>query len=102
MSSDLQVQTSYGLWDAGRGAFHGPSLRRAMVGRGWTVDDFAHTTRLNSGSIRNALHGRRVHDATAIRIFQALEKRKPMQVAVDVATAVEADSSYAMWEGPQR
>jgi hypothetical protein len=37
---------------------------------------------MNSASLYNALAGRRVRDGTAIRIFDTLEKRSPMTVAL--------------------
>lgn len=69
------------LWDAAARAFHGPILRRAIVARAWTPEEFARATRLHPGSIYNALQGRPVRDATAIRIFEALEKRQPMSLS---------------------
>jgi predicted transcriptional regulator len=70
-----------GLWDPCKGAFDGPALRRAIVSRGWTPHEFARATRLNVGSIYNAMRGKRVRDATVIRVFEVLEKRDPMRVA---------------------
>jgi predicted transcriptional regulator len=73
------------LWSAATGGFDGPALRRAIVARGWTVPEFARAARMNSASLYNALRGRRVRDSTAIRIFDTLEKRSPMGVALEVA-----------------
>ena len=70
------------LWDPARGSFAGSRLRRAIVARGWTPEEFAQYTGLHATSIYNALHGRRVRDTTAIKIFAALEKRQPMTIAV--------------------
>jgi predicted transcriptional regulator len=69
-----------GLWDATAGAFVGANLRRSIVARGWTVPDFARASRLDPGSVYGAIQGRRVRDATAIRIFETLERRSPMTV----------------------
>jgi predicted transcriptional regulator len=71
-----------GLWDAEARAFYGARLHRAVIARGWTADEFARMTRLNAASIHNAMRGRRVRDATAIRIFEALEKQQPMAVSL--------------------
>jgi hypothetical protein len=71
-----------GLWDPITGAFVGVRLHRAIVARGWTLPEFALVTRLHLGSVYNAVKGKAVRDATAIRIFEALEKRRPMMVAV--------------------
>jgi hypothetical protein len=72
-----------GLWDAGTGSFHGSSLRRAIVARGWTAYEFSRMSKLNVGSVYNAIRGKAVRDATAIRIFETLEKRPPMEIALD-------------------
>ena len=72
-----------GLWSAETRAFNGPPLRRAIVARGWTTAEFARMARVNVASVYNALSGRRVRDGTAIRIFETLEKRNPMMVAVE-------------------
>jgi predicted transcriptional regulator len=70
-----------GLWDATAGAFVGANLRRSILARGWTVPDFARASRIDPGSVYAAIHGRRVRDTTAIRIFETLERRSPMTVA---------------------
>lgn len=72
-----------GLWSAETRAFNGPRLRRAIVARGWTTAEFARTARVKVASVYNALSGRRVRDGTAIRIFETLERRNPMMVAVE-------------------
>jgi len=69
-----------GLWDAAQGAFYGSSLHQSIVARGWTIKDFARASQLDPGSIYGAIRGRRVRDATAIRIFETLERRRPMTV----------------------
>jgi predicted transcriptional regulator len=71
------------LWSAEARAFDGPRLRRAIIARGWTTSEFAKAARVNVASVYNALSGRRVRDGTAIRIFETLEKREPMMVAVE-------------------
>lgn len=73
------------LWNPETPAFDGPRLRRAIVARGWTVATFAGVARINVASLYNALKGRRVRDTTAVRIFETLERRQPMTVAVDIA-----------------
>lgn len=70
------------LWDPATGAFDGPLLRRAIIARGWTIPEFARLTRAHVATIYHALKGRRVRDSTAIRIFEALEKRSPMPIAI--------------------
>ena len=70
-----------GFYDGAACTFDGESLRRAIVGRGWTVRAFAHDAAVNIGTVYNALAGRRVTDETAIRIFKTLEKRRPMELA---------------------
>jgi predicted transcriptional regulator len=69
-----------GLWDAAQGAFYGSILHQSIVARGWTIKDFARASRLDPGSVYHAIHGGRVRDATAIRIFQTLERRPPMTI----------------------
>jgi predicted transcriptional regulator len=70
------------LWNAECQAFDGVRLRRAIVARGWTAPEFARAAKLNVQSIYNALSGKAVRDGTAIRIFEALEKRQPMASAL--------------------
>lgn len=71
-----------GLWDAEDGSFYGSHLRRSIVARGWTVPEFARASRLDPGSVYAAIQGRRVRDATAIRIFSTLERRPPMAIVL--------------------
>ena len=78
-----QAQANEWLWNAETRAFDGPRLRRAIIARGWTTSEFARAARVNVASVYNALSGRRVRDGTAIRIFETLEKRNPMMVAVE-------------------
>jgi predicted transcriptional regulator len=73
---------STALWSSETRAFDGGALRRAIVARGWTAPEFARAARMNSASLYNALAGRRVRDGTAVRIFDTLEKRPPMTVAL--------------------
>ena len=75
-----------GLWDENIHSFRGGALRRAILARGWTIPDFARATRLHTASVYNAVKGRPVRDSTAIRIFEALEKREPMSVATQLAS----------------
>lgn len=76
----IEQENARGLWDAASGAFVGASLRRSIVARGWTIPAFARASRLDPGSVYAAIHGRRVRDTTAIRIFETLERRQPMTV----------------------
>jgi predicted transcriptional regulator len=71
-----------GLWDETTHGFRGKALHRAILARGWTVPEFARTARVHPASIYHALDSRRVRDSTAIRIFEALEKRQPMLIAI--------------------
>jgi predicted transcriptional regulator len=71
------------IWNPARKAFEGPMLHRALIARGYTVDEFARESGVKSWSLYNALKGRHVRDATAIKIFKALEKRNPMTVVYE-------------------
>lgn len=68
------------LWSAASGSFDGPLLRRAIVARGWTAQEFAEASGLTPASIYSALRGRRVRDRTALKIFRALARREPSAV----------------------
>jgi hypothetical protein len=65
------------LWSPHSGAFNGPRLRRALVARGWTAQEFAASAGITSASIYSALRSHRVRDRTAIKIFRALARREP-------------------------
>ncbi|GEM_PF-5283433 len=69
------------LWNPYVRRFDGPSLRLAIVARGWTVKEFARAAAVDVGSVNNAIAGKRLRDATVIRMFEALQKREPMPVA---------------------
>jgi predicted transcriptional regulator len=71
-----------GLWDDTSHVFRSWALHRAILACGWTVPEFARASMVHPASIYRALDGRRVRDSTAIRIFEALEKRQPMLIAV--------------------
>jgi hypothetical protein len=77
----VAVVPSTGLWRPETHNFDGPRLLRAIVARGWTIADFADAAHLHAATVYNAVQGRRVRDATAIAIFETLEKRQPMQIA---------------------
>ena len=79
---DSEPPGGAGLWDANVHGFRGAVLQRAILARGWTVSDFARAARVHPASVYNALNGSRVRDSTAIRIFETLEKRQPMSVAI--------------------
>lgn len=68
------------LWHPEDGRFDPGRLRRAIVSRGWTVTEFAQVARIYPGTLYRALTGRPTNDGTAIRIFQTLEKRRPMDM----------------------
>jgi hypothetical protein len=64
------------LWDAATGYFEPSVLRRAIVGRGWTVEDFARDAGLNQATVYALLGRKRVpHPTTAIAIFRTLSQR---------------------------
>ena len=65
------------LWSAEIRGFDGDRLHLAILSRGWTVDEFARTARLHPASVYNALRSRRIRDATALRIFETLDRRTP-------------------------
>jgi hypothetical protein len=72
-------QGDRGLWSPLTGAFRGPRLRRAIVSRGWTAQEFAVAAGLTSASIYSALRGHKVRDRTALKIFRALAHREPIR-----------------------
>lgn len=65
------------LWDAASGQFNGVQLRAAIVGRGWTVGEFARDARVSRACVYKALAGRAVSDRTVVSILAALEARRP-------------------------
>ena len=67
------------LVSAGAG-LQGPSLRRALLLRGWTAREFATVARVSRPCLYSALQRRRVSDLTAIRIFETLSRRQPVVV----------------------
>jgi hypothetical protein len=69
------------LWNPAVSRFDGPRLRLAIVSRGWTVAEFARASRVDIGSVHNAIKGKRLRDSTVIRMFETLEKRVPMSIA---------------------
>lgn len=66
------------LWSPLTGAFNGPRLRKAIVSRGWTAQEFGTVAGLTAASIYSAMRGHRVRDRTALKIFRALGNREPM------------------------
>ena len=68
------------LWNAATGRFDGGRLRLAIVSRGWTLAGFADAAGIHLATVYSAVNGNRVRDAVAIRIFNALEKRKPSEL----------------------
>lgn len=64
------------LWDAATGYFEPAVLRRAIVGRGWTVEDFSRDAGINQATVY-ALLGRKraARPTTAIAIFRTLSQR---------------------------
>ena len=71
------------LWNPEIRRFDGPRLRLAIVSRGWTVREFARAARIDVGSVNNAIRGKKLRDATVIRMFETLQKREPMSVTED-------------------
>ncbi len=70
------------LWDGGTKRFDGPRLLHAIVVRGWTVEEFAAAARppMNPNTVRNAVHGKSCWATTARRIYETLDKRRPLEV----------------------
>jgi len=68
------------LWSASTSSFNGPMLRRAIITRGWTAQEFAEACDLTAACIYSALRGRRVRDRTALKIFRGLTRRQPSTV----------------------
>jgi predicted transcriptional regulator len=71
------------LWNPATRSFEGAMLHRALIARGYTVDEFAKDSGVKHWSLYNALKGRRIRDQTAIKIFKTLEKRNPMPVVYE-------------------
>src|SRR2546421_4914150 len=63
------------LWDPASGQFDVSRLRAAIVGRGWTVPEFAATAGASRGTVYRALGGIAVSDRTGVRGISALESR---------------------------
>jgi predicted transcriptional regulator len=51
------------------------ALRTAIVGRGWTVRDFAATAGISRACIYNVLHRHAASDRTVVRIAATLATR---------------------------
>ena len=79
---DSEAPGGAGLWDETVHGFRGAVLQRAILARGWTVSDFARAAHVHPAAVYNALNGSRARASTAIRIFETLEKRQPMSVAI--------------------
>ena len=71
------------LYDSERRAFLGDRLRVALIARDFTPETLAGKAELDVTSIYNALRGRPVRPTTAIKIFKALDGRKPMKIVYD-------------------
>jgi len=65
------------LWDPGSGRFDPARLRRAILIRGLTADDFALSADCSRTSVYKALSGAGVRDRTALAIVAALERVPP-------------------------
>jgi transcriptional regulator of acetoin/glycerol metabolism len=65
------------LWDPCTGRFDAPSLRAAIVMRGWTPDEFARAAGVGRTTIYKVLGGEGVRGRTAIAIFNGLALRRP-------------------------
>ena len=71
------------LYDGEKRAFIGDRLRVALIARDFTPETFANKADLEISSIYNALNGKPVRLTTAIKIFKALDSRKPMPIVYD-------------------
>lgn len=78
------------MWDPRSGSFDGPRLRLAIVSRGWTIPDFASAAGVHMATVYSAVNGNRVRDGVAIRIFGALERRKPGELFIPVPATLGA------------
>jgi predicted transcriptional regulator len=63
------------LWDAASGRFQPVRLRGAIVGRAWTVREFAMASGVSPACLYNALRGLAVSDRTVVRIVTTLAGR---------------------------
>jgi hypothetical protein len=66
-------------WDPATRTFDGLLLHRFMIRGEWSVPRLAVATRRTETTIRNALHGRPISDATTGAIARAL--RRPYEPA---------------------
>jgi len=63
------------LWNPATRSFEGPMLHRALIARGYTVDEFAKDSGVKHWSLYNALKGRRVRDETIERLARSSSAR---------------------------
>lgn len=73
------LQPDRPLWDAASGRFNPVALRSAIVGRGWTVRDFAASAGVSRACLYNAMRRRAVSDRTVVRIAATLATREPFR-----------------------
>ena len=71
------------LWDPATGRFDAVRLRRAMVLRAWTPNEFAREAGCGRTSIYKAMTGYGVRDSTAIKILSALQRCQPRLSNID-------------------
>ncbi len=71
------------LYDADGGRFATDALWLALIARDFTPQQFAEKAGLEVSSVYNALKGRRVRRTTALKIFKALESRRPMNIVYE-------------------
>lgn len=72
------------LWDAETGRFYGAALRRVMVVRGWTADDFAEEAGISRACAYGALAGRPVRLTTVVKVFNALRGQPALSTAAEL------------------
>ena len=77
-----QADSPKRFWNPQTGMFDPVQLRQAIVLRGWTVREFGEVAQVSRGCLYSALLGCGVTDRTAIRIFQAMAQRQPLDLAL--------------------
>ncbi len=65
------------LWNPMSGRFDPARLRRAMVLRGWTVDDLARAAGIGRTTAYKTVAGHGVRDKISIKVLAALGRQQP-------------------------
>ena len=65
------------IWDAASGRFDKVQLRRALVRRGMSIEEFAQSVECSRSSVYKALTGDGLSDRTAIAILRGLASLPP-------------------------